>query len=89
MKKLLKCVVSLTLVSVIVCLFGITAFATGQDNTAIDSYEYSVTPGTIAWEELGTFSRRLDACRIPEETLDAMTTDALVDAVVNLSLIHI
>ena len=83
MKKLLKCVVSLTLVSVIVCLFGITAFATGQDNTALDSYEYSVTPGTIAWEELGTFSRRLDACRIPEETLDAMTTDALVDAVVN------
>lgn len=83
MKKLLKRVVSLTLASVIVCSFGITAFATGQDNTAIDSYEYSITPGTTAWEELGTFSRRLDACRIPEEILDAMTTDALVDAVVN------
>lgn len=79
MKKLLKRLVSLTLVSVIVCSFGITVFTS---NTAIDSYEYPITPGTTEWEELGTFSRRLAACRIPEETLNVMKTDALVDAVV-------
>lgn len=85
MKKIFKRMASLVLASVLVCSLVITAFSTdgGQENTSIDSYEYPITPGTTEWEELGTFSRRLDACRIPQETLDAMSTDALVTAVVN------
>lgn len=83
MRKLLKRAVSLVMASVMVCSLVITAFAAERENMSIGHYEYPIKPGTTEWEELGTFSRRIAACRIPEETLDAMTTDALVDAVLD------
>lgn len=49
----------------------------------ITEYVYPVTPGTDEWDELETFSQRLAACRIPQETLEQMTTSALVNAVLD------
>ena len=42
-------------------------------------YQYPVQPGTQAWVDLGGTEACLAACRVPRETLDAMTTEALVE----------
>lgn len=49
----------------------------------ITEYIYPVTPGTDEWSELETFSQRLAACRIPQDTLENMTSLALVNAVLD------
>lgn len=41
-------------------------------------YQYPVLPGTQEWVDLDSTAARVAACRVPQETLDAMTTEALV-----------
>ena len=71
------------LLTVIMCLVASVSVFAYHDVKMheIDEYEYPVVPGTSEWNDLDTFTQRLAACRIPQETLDAMTTEALVNAV--------
>lgn len=83
MKKIFR-IVAVFLTVAICTVLSVPVFATEDVKMyTIDSYNYPVVPGTEEWDDLGTFSQRLAVCRIPQETLSAMTTDALVDAVVN------
>lgn len=42
-------------------------------------YQYPVLPGTQAWLDLETTAARYEACQVPREALDAMTTEALAE----------
>lgn len=42
-------------------------------------YQYPILPGTQAWLDLETTAARREACQVPQETLDAMTTEALAE----------
>lgn len=71
-------------------LAGLAFFVRPDDLAAGDkievdySYEaegawtYPVQPGTEEWVDLGSTEKRREACRVPQEELNAMTTEALL-----------
>lgn len=48
-----------------------------------EAYEYPVTPNDPEWAELGSTQARIKACRIPQEVLERMTEEQLVQAVLD------
>ena len=48
-----------------------------------EAYEYPVTPNDPEWAELGSTQARIKACRIPQEVLESMTEEQLVQAEFN------
>jgi hypothetical protein len=45
-----------------------------------DLWIYPVIPGTLEWEAIPTVEKRFEACQIPEELLENMTTEALIQS---------
>ena len=88
MKKLLK--QTLFLLSII-CLFMLVMGATDnpEPQYTIDTpYEYPILPGTQEWIDLGDVFARRKACQIPEEILRNMTTDALLQTVLDYPFLN-
>ena len=71
-------------VSLLVSLMG----CTNQTNitTVDDAYDYPIKPGTDAWKALGSHVEMLKVCQIPETKLHSMSTEALVETVLNYPL---
>ena len=56
-------------------------------NYTIDTpYDYPVRPGMPEWAEFTDHQQMIDACEIPENILCAMTTEALVETVLDYPL---
>ena len=76
--------------SMIVSISGISAKAVDSPANSeffIDTpYVYPVVPGTDAWAELPDNLAMMTACQIPEDLLHAMTTDALMQTVLDCPL---
>ena len=76
-------------IALLVGLFTVMSFAsfdrkTSENADTIDvPYEYPVLPGTSEWVALGTYQNRLASCQIPEDTLQKLSTDALVQTILN------
>lgn len=51
------------------------------------AYVYPVRPGTDEWKALDTPEKKLEACHVPVEQLRCMTTDALLETVLNYPLL--
>jgi len=66
----------------LLCLFLLNSNAKNIDTP----YEFRVIPGTQDWANLKTESERLDACQIPQEILNNMTTRALALTCLNYPL---
>lgn len=72
--------------SLIVLLFVLVLGAAEQPEstyTINTPYEYPILPGTQEWLDLGTVFNRRRACQIPEDILHEMTTDALLQTVLD------
>lgn len=54
-----------------------------QPAIVTEAYEYPVTPKDPEWAELGSTQARIKACRIPQEVLESMTEEQLVQAVLD------
>ncbi len=52
-------------------------------------YEYPIVPGTSEWAELEDFPSKIEACQIPENILNNISTEALVETVLNYPLFKI
>ena len=62
--------------------------ATNNEGYTINEpYEYPIEPGTNEWKELQTHEQKLAVSQIPEDTLQDMTTEALLDTVLNYPLL--
>lgn len=48
-----------------------------------EPYEYPVMPGTSEWAEFQSFSEMIEACQIPDSKVQSMTTEALVQSILN------
>lgn len=77
--------------AILTCLvIGLVALAAcsrgGADSTATDVYDFPMKPGTPAWEALNSHDEMLKVCQIPEETLRRMSTEGLVETVLNYPL---
>lgn len=84
MQLLLK---SCLVIGAIVCLL---AGCGGQPPTALTSdagYDFPIRPGTEAWKQLASRQEMLQAVQVPQATLDAMSTKALVETVLNYPLL--
>jgi hypothetical protein len=73
-----KQVVLARLVSLSLCIvLALTVMACSTKTAAAngsDAYDYPVKPGTDAWKALGSHEDMLNACQIPETTLNRMST---------------
>lgn len=48
-----------------------------------EPYEYPVVPGTEEWAELMSFPEKIEVCKIPEGKVEAMSTEALIETILN------
>jgi hypothetical protein len=78
-KKLLSCM--LLLVLTLFC--GITTVK--AESTTV--FEYAISTSDIEWKSLSTKYEMVEALRIPESTLNLMSTQELVDAVIKYPLL--
>jgi len=66
---------------------SLTALASEKTETDNTPYAFPVVPGTSEWESFHTKQEMLDVCQIPEDKLESMTTEALLETVLNYPLI--
>ena len=57
------------------------------DYTVTEPFIYEIVPGTSEWEALDTLDKKIDACYVPLETVTNMTTEALVETILNYPLL--
>ncbi len=58
-----------------------------EEYTIQESYSYPVVPGTEEWSELSTLQEKIDACHVDPALMQSMTTEALIDTVLNYPLL--
>lgn len=76
-KRIFSCLLSFLLV------LGMCGFDFSGENGVISkAYEYKVLPGTDEWEQM-TPDERFESCFIDEEIVSKMTTEALIDTIIN------
>lgn len=83
----IKRMLCMALLVVLTPLFSLTVFATEANYTDDVPYEFPVVPNTKEWESLRTRQAMLDVCQIPEDKLQSMTTEALLETVLAYPLI--
>lgn len=88
MKKRIFCLI----LAILMILLSTAAFATeaipeAGKHTLSEPYEYRIVPGMEEWAEYDTLERKINACHVPDQLLESMTTEALVDTVLNYPLL--
>lgn len=75
---------------ILCCLLGALAFSMvagavpaealeNEEYTVFTPYEYPIVLGTEEWAALRNNARKIDACRVPDELIEKMSTDALLE----------
>ncbi len=82
-KKVLSFIALTVCMFIVISGFNIAATTTNNDTKVYLGYDYQVKPGTDEWVELNSRSNRVSACQIPESTLQEMSTDDLIQSVLN------
>lgn len=85
LKWVLLLVVLIVISLLVVCIVKVAANSQSKEITV--AYEYPIVPGTDEWKQLDTHVKMLEACQIPEEILENLTTQALVETVMNYPLL--
>jgi hypothetical protein len=83
--------VSITVFCILCCTITFTvgcekAGQPGLEYTITDAYKYPVEPGMEEWKKLNSLQEKAEACQIPVDILGSMTTEALIETVVNYPL---
>lgn len=89
-KKLLSFALSLLMMCVLLVSTVISANAddiSSQETSVAVGYTFPVKPGTSEWNELIDHTQMVEACKIPEDLLHNMTTDELIETVLNYPLL--
>ena len=60
-----------------------------NSGTSSGVYDYPIRPGTEEWKALYSFNDMLEACQIPENVLESMSTSALVETVLDYPLLSV
>lgn len=87
----MKKILSLILIFAIVFTLGINSFAyTSIENdkyTVNEAYKYTITKNSEEWRSLSSKEARIAACKVSEDVLNSMTTDALIETIVSYPLL--
>ena len=80
----------LFVIVLLLCLAGLLA-ACGQQQateyTITEPYQYPIVPETAEWRELKGLDAKIEACEVPEEILENITTEALFQTVLDYPLL--
>ena len=52
-----------------------------------DTFEYPIRPGSEEWSRLGSLAEKVQVCQIPEQTLESISTEGLLETLLNYPLI--
>lgn len=67
--------------------FAATNDVVGKSTVTVSAYNYPIKPGTDEWKNLANHEQKLRVCQIPDDVLHNMSTEALVDTVLNYPLL--
>jgi hypothetical protein len=98
MKKKVFKVMSALMVLLLVATMTQSVFVSAKDNLAKPNYddwknatsgeiEFPITPDNEKWSELNSHSEMISACEVPNELIDQMSTQDLVDLVLQYPLL--
>ena len=92
MKQISKKVLAFTTICfMMIGMFCIGSYAVSDQSSASQAlntaFQYPVTQEDAGWENLNTLEKKIEACEVPNGTVEHMTTKALVETVVNYPLI--
>lgn len=83
-KKILSLILVMTM---IMCIFAFTNNSNAETaKTITEAYKYPVVPETDQWRALDSLNQKIKVCHIPEDILKNMTTEALIETVLNYPL---
>lgn len=77
----------LLLASMVISMSMVTMAAENPKNNNTP-YSFPITPESSEWETFTTKQEMLDVCQIPEDKLSDMTTEALLETVIDYPLIN-
>lgn len=81
-KSILKRFISAGITMVISAgVFATPAYAANE--LINEPYEYPIVQGTEEWAALMSFPEKIEACKIPEGKIEAMSTEALIETILN------
>lgn len=91
MNNNIKKISKVVLFGLSICLLSTTTLASNDDEKSNgdvnEKYVFPVTTGTKEWEELKTTNEMISLTQIPEKLLKSMTTEALVETVIDYPLL--
>ena len=82
-----------------ICLISIFFFTCKKENASncpgsicdiqkiVRSYNYPILPGTSQWAAFTSQQQKLNACQIPQDSLNIMTTDIVMQSSLNFPLL--
>lgn len=87
MKKLKKWLSFLMLIVILTSGSAVIMAKGDNDTNIIESYEYPISNNDPEWATFKTTKEMIAACRIPKDILSSMSTEALVQAVLDYPLL--
>lgn len=91
--NLFKLLPLLLCVSLLMTLSGCASETDGVNKdgeteyTVSEPYAYPTVPGSEEWKSFGSHTQMIEACQVPEDILENMTTAALLETVLNYPLL--
>ena len=76
----------LLIASVIVSLLGSLALSSCGNTVSNNAYDYPLRPGMEGWRSLAGYTAMVSACQIPQNTIEHMSTMALVASILDYPL---
>ena len=88
--KIKLCLITLIFAGIIALVVKLNGTSFTEDESVTvtekysikEAYQYPAIPGTTEWNNLGSTQDRKEACRVSQDILSNMTTDALVETIV-------
>ena len=82
MNKALATLLALTMLAVLCA-----GCASGKTKQVDTPYVYPIQPGTEEWAKLDSMDAKIVACKVDPELMNSMTTEALLETVLNYPLL--
>ena len=79
--------VLLTFMMLVVLCTGCTSEKDGKAKQIDTPYVYPIQPGTEEWAKLDSLDAKIAACKVDPELMDSMTTEALLETVLDYPLL--
>ncbi|MGN0436753.1 MAG: hypothetical protein ACI4D8_09010 [Wujia sp.] len=95
MRKTKKTIVSLLVCTMCFIIFNCRSVSASENNIddgviieTEDGYEYVYTPDKECWDELGTYTNKIEALQIPIDTLDQLSTEEIIILITKYPLLN-